>query len=336
VGIRGTGGLIEVLPDLSTLIKGTSGIWVLTNPAGQLDVPAGTQGIATPNLKEPPKQTSQLPQLPPAPLSILASFSADEVTTAIGEACVVIQNCSAVTPVAPPMASGPGYQVSFAYGFGGASPTTAIGSALAPANATFNATGQLTTWTDARGTTVSLLGTQAESGNVPGVVAWGRWTGTVMIGGATPTFGTDEGFHYVAGLPTPSMPTTGIAVPYSMIGSTKAIGSDGLVGLGTASVSLNANFLAGTASVGVITSFGTWGYNATIPGTISGSLMTGSAGSTLFGTGTPPVNYACGSGCTASFDGAFYGAGASHAGLVYQIGPTSTSTAVTGAAVLQK
>jgi len=247
---------------------------------------------------------------------------------------VVIQNCSAVTPVAPPMASGPGYQVSFAYGFGGASPTTAIGSALAPADATFNATGQLTTWTDSAGTVVTLLGTQAEGGNVPGVVAWGRWTGTVMFGGATPTFGTDEGFHYVAGLPTPTMPGLGNPT-YSMIGSTKATGSDATVGLGTASVSLSTNFVS-TVTVGVIASFSGWGYTVSIPGAISGPLITGSATSTLFGTGTPPVNYACGSGCTASFDGAFYGAGASHAGVVYKIGPTSSSTAVTGAAVFQK
>src|SRR3954469_19629026 len=44
VGIRGTGGRIEVLLDGSTLIAGTSGIWTLTNPSGTLDIPAGTFG----------------------------------------------------------------------------------------------------------------------------------------------------------------------------------------------------------------------------------------------------------------------------------------------------
>src|SRR4051812_25627512 len=33
IGIRGTGGRIEVLNDGSTLINGTSGIWTLSNPA---------------------------------------------------------------------------------------------------------------------------------------------------------------------------------------------------------------------------------------------------------------------------------------------------------------
>ena len=46
VGIRGTGGLIEVLPDGSTLIRGSSGIWTLSNPSGSIDVPAGTSGLA--------------------------------------------------------------------------------------------------------------------------------------------------------------------------------------------------------------------------------------------------------------------------------------------------
>src|SRR3954470_15781994 len=46
VGIRGTGGRIEVLNDGSTLIAGTSGIWTLSNPSGTLDVPAGTFGKA--------------------------------------------------------------------------------------------------------------------------------------------------------------------------------------------------------------------------------------------------------------------------------------------------
>ena len=44
VGIRGTGGVIQVLNDGSTLVIGTSGIWSLTNPAGSIDVPAGISG----------------------------------------------------------------------------------------------------------------------------------------------------------------------------------------------------------------------------------------------------------------------------------------------------
>lgn len=46
VGIRGTGGVIQVLNDGSTLVIGTSGIWSLTNPSGSIDVPAGVSGVA--------------------------------------------------------------------------------------------------------------------------------------------------------------------------------------------------------------------------------------------------------------------------------------------------
>src|SRR5258708_14375512 len=40
VGIRGTGGQIEVLLDGSTLVSGTIGLWQLSNPPGTLDIPA--------------------------------------------------------------------------------------------------------------------------------------------------------------------------------------------------------------------------------------------------------------------------------------------------------
>lgn len=340
VGIRGTGGLIEVLPDLSTLIKGSSGIWVLTNPAGQIDVPAGTSAIASPDLKEPPRQTSQQPEAPPAPPTNPATYSEGEKTTDTGEACSVIQNCSPGTttpPPAPPMVSGPGYHVSFAYG--GTSAGNAIGNSSGLANATFNGTGQMTTWTDSAGSTLTLLGTHAEGGTVPGVVAWGRWTGQVAFAAGAPTFGPNEGLHYVVGLPTPVMPITGTAVPYTQIGATSPTTTDGTGGLGTTSIGLTANFVSSSVSANITASFATpstWGYSVTIPGTISGQQMTGTAFG-QFGTGTVPASYMCGAcNCRASFNGAFFGAGASHAGLAYQIGPDVGSVVVSGAAALQK
>src|SRR5258706_1559535 len=68
VGIRGTGGRIEVLNDGSTLIAGTSGIWTLSNPSGTLDIPAGTfrRAPAAPN--QPPQKSDQSPTTGPAPL----------------------------------------------------------------------------------------------------------------------------------------------------------------------------------------------------------------------------------------------------------------------------
>ncbi|MDH5577540.1 MAG: FecR domain-containing protein, partial [Betaproteobacteria bacterium] len=57
VGIRGTGGLIQVLNDGSTLVQGTSGIWFLANPSGSIDIPAGVSGLAPVDPKQPPKET---------------------------------------------------------------------------------------------------------------------------------------------------------------------------------------------------------------------------------------------------------------------------------------
>jgi hypothetical protein len=195
VGIRGTGGLIEVLPDLSTLIKGTSGIWVLTNPAGQIDVPAGTSAIATPDLKEPPKQTSRQPEAPPAPPSTPATYSEGEKTTDTGEACSVVLNCSPGTTTPPPanpnppLVSGPGYHTSFAWGNGPLDNSLGVLS-----SATFSAVGELTSFVPSGPTTFS--GTHQEFGTAGGVLAWGRWTGAVSDGidGAL-NFAANQGYH---------------------------------------------------------------------------------------------------------------------------------------------
>ena len=68
IGIRGTGGVIQVRNDGSTLVIGTSGIWSLTNPAGSIDVPAGVSALAPSNQKEPPHETTTGPVTAPVPV----------------------------------------------------------------------------------------------------------------------------------------------------------------------------------------------------------------------------------------------------------------------------
>src|SRR5712691_11859280 len=65
IGIRGTGGLIAIGADGSTLVTGTSGIWTLTNKGGTLDIPAGSAGIAGANVNVPPQPANLGPVLPP-------------------------------------------------------------------------------------------------------------------------------------------------------------------------------------------------------------------------------------------------------------------------------
>jgi len=341
VGIRGTGGLIEILPDLATLIRGSSGIWILTNPAGQIDVPAGTSGIAPPDPKEPPKPSGQEPSAPPPPPTSDPTFRQSDETTASGEACVVTATCDSL---AAPMVSGPGYHVSFAYGSPNAS---SVGSSFGLVNATFNGTGQLTAWTDDTGATTSFSGPHMEGGSVTGVMAWGRWIGPAIIPSrVSPSFGSSEGFHYVVGLPTATMPTTVGSIPFTLIGATNPTGSDGTIAPGTlGSGSLSVDFGRSSVTLSVSPSFGSWAYNATIAGNIGTgtSTMGGSASSgtgLVTSTSGAPANYGCGAcGCSASFNGAFFGAGASHAGVAYQINPpvvTGPPPTVSGVAVFKQ
>jgi hypothetical protein len=334
VGIRGTGGLIEVLPDLATLIRGSSGTWILTNPAGQIDVPAGTAGIAPPDPKAPPKPTDLQPYLPPAPV-LDAIFRQSEETTADGEACVVTATCESLGVA--PLLSGPGFHVSFAFGGTAAAPSS-IGSSSGLADATFNALGQLTSWTDSQSTT-TFSGVHLEGGTDAGVVGWGRWIGPVTIPArAAPTFAANEGFHYVVGMPTPTatMPTTGI-LPFTLIGATRPTGSDGLLLPGVlGSGSLTLDFSKGNVTMSLSPRFVTWGYDATFSMTVLTGLPQFSGSGSAVDVNTPPANYACGSGCSTSFNGAFFGAGASHAGAAYNIVSGSGATTVSGVAVFQK
>ena len=328
VGIRGTGGLIEILPDLATLIRGSSGTWILTNPAGQIDVPAGTAGMAPPDPKAPPTPTDQQPSVPPPPVSD-ATFRQSDKTTETGAACVVTATCESL---GTPLISGPGFLVSFAYG---TTTGSSIGSSTGPADAVFNGAGQLTAWTDSSGIT-SFTGTHLEGTAVAGVMGWGRWIGPVGLGGGlTPTFGVNEGFHYVAGLPTASIPMSG-NIPFTLIGATNPTGSDGTILPGTLTFgSLTADFTGGRVTVSLTPSFATWSYNVSMTANISGASMSG-GGTASVASGLPPANYDC-CGCSASFEGAFFGAGASHVGIAYQLSTgTSVPAKISGAAAFQQ
>src|SRR5258708_4038947 len=67
IGIRGTGGLIAIGADGSTLVTGTSGIWTLSNKGGTIDIPAGSAGIAGADVNLPPKPAGAGAGLPPRP-----------------------------------------------------------------------------------------------------------------------------------------------------------------------------------------------------------------------------------------------------------------------------
>jgi hypothetical protein len=331
VGIRGTGGLIVVLPDGSTLIRGSSGIWSLTNASGSIDVPAGASGLAPADPSQPPQETNGIPQVPPAPPF---EFVSGDLRTSTGD------------PIIPviPLQSGSGYAAATAFD---ASDT---GSsyypyvfANTPVDAVFNASGQLTDVTMGLYDQYTLQpgGSNVDFGT-DGTLAWGRWigpvSGTYGCDGAcsfSANYGPNTGLHYVIGMPTPVMPTSGSAI-FTLLGATSPTYTDGRTAPGTFNGSLEVFFGAGAATVTMAFLVNmpdgngyVIGGNATTQG---GALF--SASPTVVGT----AGNACGSGCYSSVQGFFAGTNASRAGVAYYIqdyAATGGTSNIVGAAAFK-
>jgi hypothetical protein len=337
VGIRGTGGRIEVLLDGSTLIAGTSGIWVLSNPSGTLDIPAGTFGRAPSAPNQPPQRSAQGPNTGPAPLpvdppkplepkGVEAKTDATCQTNPTGAACIASVTA---TPPIKPLVSGSGYTAAMAYTIPGTSPSPFLGSSGSVA-AQFDAQGQLTSATGSGlgpnpGTFNILSGTHADFGT-DGILAWGRWTGDVMLGCdcSPPNYGPNQGLHYVIGMPTAVMPTSGGGT-YNMIGATRPTYTDGSTSPGTFSGSLVVDFLNPkiTGDFKVAMPDRTYAWTATTTNVSSSFQLNNFSG----------VAGCAGACCSATANGFFAGASAERAGLAYQITDTKT---VQGAAAFAR
>ena len=305
IGIRGTGGLIAIGADGSTLVTGTSGIWTLSNKGGTIDIPAGSAGIAGANVNVPPQPANLGPVVPPpqsAPQLLPTIVQGDVVRTAA--------NAASIVPT-----SGAGRAVAF-FGAGGTNNSVIGGpTTVTPSNGTFDSSGLLTQF-DQSVTTYTLIGTQIESGT-DGFLSWGRWIGEVLVNGApVGPITTNQGLHYVAGLPTPaaSMPTGG-TFTYNMIGATSPTFGNGLGAPGVLnSASLTGSFATGAITASVTATAGISTFSGTASGSITGSTFSG-----LVGTGTA-TNGGCSGGCSLGVNGFFAGTGATHAGFVYQFG----------------
>jgi len=356
VGIRGTGGRIEVLLDGSTLIAGTSGIWTLTNPSGTLDVPAGTFGRAPSAPNQPPRQSSQGPDTGPAPLPVdppkpLEPKGIDKQTdptcqtNPTGAGCtnsITVNTTPPPTPVQP-LVSGSGYAASAAFSWFGNLGLESNGNATA----TFNPTGQLTSvsYSDGQVFTLDPSGTHGLKADgspdfgTDGILAWGRWTGRVTgmyncdgLCSFNESYDANQGFHYVIGTPTAVMPTTGNAT-YTMIGATSPTytATTGNPGPGTFSGSLTVNFGIGTSTPlhAVAGSF-----NVAMPDKTYAWTANTTTPNALFTMFTSTVT-GCISGCSASVNGFFAGANAARAGIAYNVG-TGTGNDIVGAAAFTK
>ena len=339
VGIRGTGGLIQVLNDGSTLVQGTSGIWFLANPAGSIDIPAGVSGLAPVDPKQPPKETVQIPTAGPSPLPALLEYAQGNERTSDGNSVIVPPSPTGTLPI------GGGYMASMVFSESGF-PDFADFDFYVDAAATFDAAGRMTSISDlglgfyALGAT----GTHADFGT-DGILAWGRWTGPVTGDSCgdgcilNENYTAFRGFHYVVGIPTSNMPQTGTAT-YTLLGATRPTYVDASAAPGTFSGDLTVNFDVRSPSVGM-------SLNATMPdgngyfiggsAAIFGNTFTGfrqGGQGTLTTSGTPGV---CGSGCDALVTGFFAGTTAERAGLTYHVKDLSSGGKdVIGAAAFTK
>ena len=334
VGIRGTGGRIEVLLDGSTLIAGTSGIWTLTNPSGTIDVPAGTFGKAPAAPNQPPQQTSQGPDTAPAPLPVdppkPQEFTQGGEVDASGKA-------QGITTFKP-LASGSGYEGVVMYSFSGGFPNFATGTSP---SATFNANGQLTEIQNLSGQSFGIgSGSHADFGT-DGVLAWGRWIGDTLTCGecsGPPNFpavyNENQGLHYVVGMPTAVLPTSGTA-RYELAGSTRPTYTDGSTAPGSFAGSLNVVF-GGTTRIDVDLRASM--PQAGLPNRSYGMLGQISTTSSAFSSSSLQTTGCASQPCSSLVTGFFAGSGAERVGLGYHVtdGTSVNAKHVIGTAAFKK
>jgi hypothetical protein len=329
VGIRGTGGVIQVQNDGSTLVIGTSGIWSLTNPAGSIDIPAGVSGLAPTEPNTPPKETTTQPQTGPTPVQPQQTqFVQGEQVNPDGTAVV-----SAIVP----LVTGPGYASAVAFSWFSNSQVFSNGDAFG----TFDASGRLMEVSFSDGQNFKMNGTHAEFGT-DGILAWGRWIGNVAgkanIDGlldVDETYDATQGLHYVIGTPTAVMPTTGTAT-YSLAGATSPtyVGGGSAPGTLLPSSGLTVTFGA-THSIGTnldIAMSDGKGYKVTGATTSRTSLFSMNSQQVIV-VGTS--GGACGQGCAGTIQGFFAGANAIRAGVGYEV-QDFTGSQVVGAAAFKK
>jgi hypothetical protein len=329
VGIRGTGGVIQVQDDGSTLVQGTSGIWFLANPSGTIDIPAGVSGVAPSDPNQPPQETSDVPTSGPAPLPPQQDFAQGEERDSTGE--------NIITPPSPTgmLTSGSGYFGTVAFGWFSSAQILPSPNATA----TFDGAGRLTELTDSLGQKFTSDGSSIVDYGNDGLIAWGRWTGNVTglgeIDGLlniNENYTANQGLHYVVGIPDATTMPTGTAT-YTLIGATRPTYLDGSTVPGTMTGSLSVNF--GQLTVGTNLDISMPDGNYVVRGTsqIFGVLFQGATGNGLTVTGS---GGACVSGCNALVQGFFSGTAAARAGLVYHVNDFLAGSDVLGAAAFTK
>jgi hypothetical protein len=327
IGIRGTGGVIQVRDDGSTLIVGTSGIWSLTNPSGSMDVPAGVSGVAPAAPDAPPRRSSEPPQAGPMPLILPAAYVQGEQRDANGNLTSITNATLQAPPAEPSPVSVLG--VVFTYAVGAASPSPGIGFDTAGGvTGAFNASGQLVR-ADSGGSLYRLEpgGTHADFGT-DGILTWGRWIGPVTLPIGAENYSPNQGLHYVVGVPTPVLPTNNATASYVLSGASRPTYLDGSTAPGTFTGSLSVTFDPQAARIN-----GT--FQAAMPDRTFDWTAAGTTSTSSFLLATQ-TSSGCVGTCTIGTAGFFAGASAERAGVGYSITDTGSAKIVNGAAALRR
>ena len=367
IGIRGTGGLIQVLDDGTTRIRGFSGIWTLTNVGGTLNVGERQAAVATPNTKEAPKETTEgplVPAPPPGPLAVallkqpegtaLPPFTGPYDTPpfvagdavngngiplaiATGQPPITSVSSSPTTPPVTPLScSAPGCELSYATLVGSATFIPDVQNVAAPnSNVMLNAGFAMVGFTDNGGTPAAVV-TQVETGTADNVVSWGRWTAATLAGSPWPNFNT---LAYVTGLPSPiaDLTATTGTFTFNFIGGPNP--TDG-TNVGTVLGGQVIGQFGPTPLVGISNfTYSIRGSTFTLNTSVGGELVVPVGGPYAPFTGSVNVTTSgseCSGGCSSLVKGHFMGAGATHAGFAYHVGSVSGTVNTVGAAAFKR
>lgn len=383
IGLRGTGGVINVDHEGATRLFGTSGVWVLSNTLGTIEVGAGSAAIVTPDRTQPPRFTAEaLPtpnttSRPTAGNTSGTDYTGNSTIIPFTGALPERSSNNAAPGVALVIGGAPTTNVSqeAGSGSGGESTTTrraafAFGLVEPQGNSLAVTRGIGTAGNDDIGSNagavnrldnfalsnVPPVGARTEGGN-DGSLEWGRWTSNVAVteNGTTRQlrFGPNEGFHYVAGIPTASLPTTNTGAlgytSYTLSSATSPTFAGTNVPAGALTANMGVDFTTGRLGLNLNAAFPNFSVQMSTAGgatnpsqwttqiNTSNAQFAGQFSSVQVVGNAPPT--ICPGGCTGQFNGFFSGAAAAQAGLVYRAQPinaTQESTVLQGAAVFRK
>lgn len=331
IGIRGTGGLIQV-SNAGTYIFGTSGIWTLSNGLGTINIPSGTPGFASSSGNTPPQTGGTTPSAPPPGAGAAGTGSSGttagtgttETPTYVSANQTTSSGTSAaVGSITPILTGGAGYGVLHVSSIDGSD------NVVTSSTTAFTAGSTLSSFTDAATPPVTVTQgttTVAESGT-DGIIGWGRWTNGTYQASNPSTLSSQQGLHYITGIPTASMPTTGTA-SYSFVAATSPTGGTSTAAWtpGTFSFgSFSVDFASAQASL----SFGVNINGNTYNASASGLSFTG----TNNFSGSLAVTCSC--YCNGHVQGLFFGSAAERAGIAYRINDFDTAATIIGTAAFR-